>query len=437
MNAPRKQLARYIAKRINLTRLDSSRPILQYIADHECASLSQIASALNLSRGTCNLHLQRLEHDQFIRRFESARRGAGRPTVIWSLDEPRNWTLALVYDVPFMHGSVADFGMNTILREVRDLTGMRSREELAAVVRDFAERARGMALEHGSYLRQAIVYLPGLLDPQTGTVRKAANFPVLNGFDFRNMISSHVGVPCQTVPLGLAYYFGESESLPRQANVMIIYWDLGVGVVFGHGDLVCPLGVNPKDGRPTLPELGHIRIVKGGRQCHCGLRGCLEAYTGGWALMEMIKRKPVMRLSELLQRVEHGDDEVLRLARNAAQLLGRHLAWPIQLMGTDHIRVCGPMAPVFDRVKDAFCRGLAELFTPDEVQRLNPTASPAREERFMSGAHRLARRVFTHPEDFHLLLQTVESLGTQFETPSSATITKSIAAGKIEKERAK
>lgn len=410
MKAPRKQLAHYIANRINLKSLDSSRPVLQFLADKGHLSLSQIATALGLSRGTCNLHLQRLEHDQLIRRFESKRRGAGRPTVIWGWDEPNNLTISLVFDVPFLHASVADFGLNPILREVRDLTGLASRDELKEVVRDFAARAREMAQQRGARLRQAVVYLPGLLDPQTGMVRKAANFPLLDGIDFRSQISAAAGVTCQSAPLGLAFYFGESESLPPNANAMVIYWDLGVGVVFGHGDQICSLGVNREDGKPTLPELGHIRIEKAGRRCHCGRQGCLEAYTGGWALMEMVKRKSVGRLSDLIRLVEHGDGEALRLARHAAELLGRHLAWAIQVMRTDRIRVCGPMAPVFERVKNSFQQGLSVILTPEEIKRLDPAASPAREERFLRGAHRLARRLFTHPDDYSLLLQTPESL---------------------------
>jgi glucokinase len=36
-------------------------------------------------------------------------------------------------------------------------------------------------------------------------------------------------------------------------------------------------------------EIGHVPIVQGGRACACGLRGCLEAYTGGAALAKRIR----------------------------------------------------------------------------------------------------------------------------------------------------
>ena len=36
-------------------------------------------------------------------------------------------------------------------------------------------------------------------------------------------------------------------------------------------------------------ELGHMTLVAGGRLCHCGNRGCFEAYAGGWAIAERAK----------------------------------------------------------------------------------------------------------------------------------------------------
>ncbi|MCO6401376.1 MAG: ROK family transcriptional regulator [Verrucomicrobia bacterium] len=405
-----RELADYIANRINLRNLDSSRPVLQYMADRGRASLSQIASDLRVSRGTCNLHLQRLEHDQYIRRFESKRSGAGRPTVIWGWDEPANLTLSLVFDVPFLHASVADFGLNPILREVRDLSGIDSRKDLSRVIHSFALRAHEMALSRGAKLRQAMVYLPGLLDHQTGVVRKAANFPLLEGMEFGRVISEAAHVPCQSAPLGLAFYFGESESLPAEINAMVIYWDLGVGVMFGHGGSISPFGVNRKDGDPTLPELGHLRIEKNGKLCHCGQRGCLEAYAGGAALMDALRRKSPKRLADFIRLVQHGDADAVRLSQEAAEQLGRSLAWSALVMQTGRIRVCGPMAPVFEVVSDHFRRGLATLLTEQEIVRLDPAASPALEERFLRGAHRLARRLFTHPDEYGLLLRTPASL---------------------------
>lgn len=41
-------------------------------------------------------------------------------------------------------------------------------------------------------------------------------------------------------------------------------------------------------------ELGHMTVLSGGPECHCGNRGCLEALAGGWAIARRAKEKFVM-----------------------------------------------------------------------------------------------------------------------------------------------
>ncbi len=406
----KKELADYIGSRIDLSTLDGSRPIFQYVSEQGEASLSEIAKALGLSRGTCNLHLQRLEYEQLVRRCKNVSHGAGRPTVIWGVDTSVNMTVSLVFDVPFLHASLADFSMNPVWRNMVDLSGVSAKEDLLSVIKDFLGQAKKQAADRNARIRQIALYLPGLLDPMLGQVRKAVNFPLLNGLDFTTLTSKERGVPCAVIPLGIAFYFGESELLPPDSNNMIIYWDLGVGVIFGHGDQPCALGCDPRDGSPTLAELGHIRIQKGGRRCHCGNTGCLEAYVGGGAMIEAMKRKSIQNLNDFIQVVMQGDATALRVARQAVETLGRELAWPIQVMQTKRILICGPLAPVFALFIEDFRRGLGALFDNREIAGLAPQVTPWQEERFLRGAHRLATRLFSRPSEYGLLLRTPSSL---------------------------
>jgi glucokinase len=40
----------------------------------------------------------------------------------------------------------------------------------------------------------------------------------------------------------------------------------------------------------SAAELGHVAVELEGEPCHCGSRGCLEAYVGGWAIIERARR---------------------------------------------------------------------------------------------------------------------------------------------------
>jgi glucokinase len=79
-------------------------------------------------------------------------------------------------------------------------------------------------------------------------------------------------------------------------NVLAVYVGTGVGgAILTEGNLVT--GAGGKAG-----EIGHSKVVPGGRLCGCGERGCVEAYTGGVHLENLA--------AEIAER--HGFDEVLR-----------------------------------------------------------------------------------------------------------------------------
>lgn len=59
---------------------------------------------------------------------------------------------------------------------------------------------------------------------------------------------------------------------------------LFVGTGVGGGAVIGGRLLEGADG--IAGELGHLTVVAGGRRCHCGNLGCLEAYCGGWALEE-------------------------------------------------------------------------------------------------------------------------------------------------------
>jgi hypothetical protein len=116
-------------------------------------------------------------------------------------------------------------------------------------------------------------------------------------------------------------------------------------------------------------------------------------------------------LEELVLAVSRSDPKALGVAERAAERLGEHLVWPLQLMRTDRVIVTGPLAPVFGRVGGAFERGLMHVLSGEEVRRLAPEASPDPAALLRRGTYLLAKRLYFHPEDAVHLPQAPKSLG--------------------------
>ena len=116
----------------------------------------------------------------------------------------------------------------------------------------------------------------GMLRGWSGVVVIAPNFG-WHEVDFRSLLRAKVGEKCELYNDLNAIAYGEAMyGSARGENDMVCVY-VGTGV--GSGIVL--------DGRlysgstHLAGELGHTKVVPNGRQCGCGMRGCLEAYTSG------------------------------------------------------------------------------------------------------------------------------------------------------------
>lgn len=389
----KKELPTYISNRLTLDDLASSRSLLQLTDRLGVVTQRQAAEELGLSAGTCNLHFQKLEHMGLIHRTAKVG-GRGRSTIQWKIEEEKNLCIEVVFDVPFFLAALTTFDGKILLSEREDLTGLTDEDELLEKADRFVCRALSVAQELAGTIRQVFMGLPGILDPTHSKVVQAVNFPILNDIDFKAMMSERHGLACECDSLGMAFYYGEIESLPPESRAMVLYWDLGVGVVAGVGKRIISLSHE----QGLLADLGHVRIRKDGAPCHCGGNGCLEAYTGGWAMIDKLDRSDVKSLRDFRNAVESGDADAREVANEAATIIGKSLCWPIQVRGSERLIITGPLSPILNYVRPALIEGLSSLFSDDEIVALNPQASADPQLAMQDGAARLARHLYIYQE---------------------------------------
>ncbi len=143
----------------------------------------------------------------------------------------------------------------------------------------------------------------GQVDRATGRVRFAPNLG-WRDVELKAMLEQALGMSVVVANDVRAATYGE--------------WRHGAGL--GVEDLVCLFvgtgvgGGIVSGGRllegcsNTAGELGHLTIVKEGRNCHCRNQGCLEAYVGGWAIAE--------RAQEAVQDDPEDGQRLVNLAGN-------------------------------------------------------------------------------------------------------------------------
>lgn len=174
---------------------------------------------------------------------------------------------------------------------------------------ELPETVESDMIEAIEQIREGLDYPPlgvgigmaGQIEPETGVVRFAPNLNWLE-VPLRANMSEALGLPVfvtndvRAATLG-EWLFGAGRGCD-DLLCLFVGTGIGGGIVTG-GRLLTGCS-------NTAGELGHIIIEMNGPHCHCGSRGCMEAFAGGWAISrrarEAVEADPVAGAC-LLQQV--------------------------------------------------------------------------------------------------------------------------------------
>lgn len=246
--------------------------------------------------------------------------------------------------------------------------------------------------------------LPGVVDPQTGTVAHAVNLGLEGAVPLGGMVAAALGddVPVRVENDLNAAVVGAAHVLGRQADGSdvrdVAYVALGTGVAAG----LLLDGTLRRGSHRVAGEIGHLTLVPGGRPCKCGQLGCLEQYASGSAIdAEWPSRRGQPAPVELFEAAAAGDpaavevrDEVAAGIAAAVRVLVLTCDVDLVVLGGGVSRVGAPLLAAVTATLDrqaAASPFLASVGLAERV-RLAPADVPAG----ALGAALVARRPEVH-----------------------------------------
>jgi glucokinase len=207
----------------------------------------------------------------------------------------------------------------------------------ATIVAQLAEVAAAAIAEWGPVLSVGIG-VPGLYDPAGGTTRFLVNVPgQWAGRPVAGPVATAVGLPAILINDARAFGLAELRLGAGRGASSMVGLTLGTGVG----------GVLAIDGRiheghdGTAGEIGHQTIDPDGPWCHCGNRGCLEAY----ARADQIARTCGTATAEdAVRAAEAGDEQARAGLAEVGRYLGIGIANMITVISPDRVVVGGGVA---------------------------------------------------------------------------------------------
>lgn len=267
-----------------------------------------------------------------------------------------------------------DIGGTKIAAGVVDAAGQVSHYQRSATP---AEQGAGAVLERvGDAIAQALELAPeaaaigvstgGVVD-RHGVIRFATGLlPGWAGTDIHSYLTQRFGLPVGVENDGQASTLAEARLGAGRGYRAVLGVTVGTGI---GGGFVVNGRIEHADDLGGL-EFGHIAVVRDGRPCTCGRRGCLESYVSGAALVAAyheLSGVSVETGEAVVKAAESGDRAAAEAIEQVGAWLGYGLASAVNLLHPSVIVIGGGMARIGERFFDAVRAALREQVYPPLV----------------------------------------------------------------------
>jgi glucokinase-like ROK family protein len=197
--------------------------------------------------------------------------------------------------------------------------------------------------------------VPGPVDFSVGTL---VSPPIMPGWDRYPIIQTvQQWFPCANVVVDNdvnVMALGEINQGAGKGFDNLVFVKIGTGI--GSG-IICE-GNLYRGSSGCAGDIGHISVNKSGPLCHCGNRGCLEAYAGGPAIVERAlteahagrspillkyfeKNGKVLRTEDVGDAAREGDAFAIEVIRESGQYIGDVLAGLVNFFNPEMIVIGG------------------------------------------------------------------------------------------------
>ena len=227
----------------------------------------------------------------------------------------------------------------------------------------------GIGAPNGNYYKGTIEYAPNLKWSYDNEGKPTV-------IDLAALVRSFTGLPVTVTNDANAAAMGEMAYGVARGMKNFIMITLGTGV--GSGIVINGQVVYGHDG--FAGELGHTIAVRDGRQCNCGLKGCLETYCSAMGVRRTAQKilsqnpdKPsllrevdfeTISSKDVFDAAEQGDEIALEVFRTTGQILGRSLADFVKFSAPEAIVLFGGLA----RAKKFFHDDMVAAMEENQLQ---------------------------------------------------------------------
>jgi predicted NBD/HSP70 family sugar kinase len=370
--------------RPNTIRDINKQIVLNYVRDRAPISRAEIARETALQRSTISAIVEDLQRAGLIEEIGTGDSTGGRKPTLLRLRT--NSAAAIGVDVAPRHTTIA---VADLAGNILEMERFPSDPDILKMTRAIIEHVRSFATKYPSDDLEVGISVPGIADPDNGTVVFIPYFNWSN-WEIAAEITEATGLPATVEndanAIALAeLWFGE-EKIRRTSNfITILVADgVGTGIIFD--------GQIYRGEKGAAGEFGHMIVGRDAPvPCSCGSRDCWEAHASEKAVVERYRSyngnggNGAVDFDSIVELAGKSDPHAVRAFRETADFLGIGISNLIVGLSPQAIVVTGRVTKAWHLIRDELL-GTAERSVRGGLPKTMISASTLGDSPTMIGA---------------------------------------------------
>ena len=324
--------------------------VLNLIRRYEPISRREIADRTGLSFQTVTNITQSLLTSGVIEEGLELRGNGVRQSRSVQINPNAAYAVGIHIDRAKLALVLTNFKAHVLWREEISLATHESARSVLSLIPKMIDRAIGETGVSREQLLGLGLALPGPLDIEAGCLLNVPNLNDWANHPIRDELEELLHLPVLLEEDVTAIVLGEQWCGwgTEYHNVLYLYVGIGIGLgIVSNGHAL-------RGWKGNIGQIGHVQVDPAGPLCHCGKRGCLEAYCTADAILRDARIATLNRehpagpnFPDLPRRIEDivaSDDPIfVEVLRQAAKRLGAALGEAIAILDPELVLLGGDM----------------------------------------------------------------------------------------------
>lgn len=346
------------------------KKIIKLLLEKNEVTKLDISRSLDISITTVSTNITELKKEGIVSDVRSLESTGGRKAMALKINENCRFALGIALTPRHVKLSLINL-KKEVIGDIRIRHNKKDIESIIAIAKENINKILNNKEISIDKLLGIGISIPGTVDSEEGIIKNcyllgAENYNLKKSFEEFNT-TIYID---NEANLSAYYEFLNKKDILSNLLYVSITDGLGLGIIID--------GKIYRGSNNAAGEMGHIKIIIGGKSCKCGSQGCLESYTSKNVLIEdfnEISNEKLNDIEEFISLFEKGDKTTKEVLERYFNILGIGIANLTMLLDPSSVVLGGDINSLLKENIDVL-RSIVykdNLFTNEENCKIDAT----------------------------------------------------------------